>query len=98
MCNFLLCSKKTHQGIQIRERRKTSEEDINNRMVLVDEGSSVNIILLDALTKMNIPQSEIIKRYLGGILCIWNHLVFQKHKVIYNDNFIVVEQVWLPTY
>ena len=28
----------------------------------MDEGSSMNIILLDVLTRMNIPESEIIKR------------------------------------
>ena len=29
---------------------------------LVEGGSSVNIILLDALKRMNIPESEIVKR------------------------------------
>lgn len=31
----------------------------------------------------------------GGLICVWNSLVFQKHKVICYDNFIVVEGVWL---
>ena len=34
------------------------------RRILVDGGSLVNIILLDALTRMNIMESEIIKRSL----------------------------------
>ena len=35
------------------------------KRILVDGGSSVNIILLDTLTWINIPESEIIKKNLS---------------------------------
>ena len=38
------------------------DEDFDNTRISMDEGSSVNITLLDALTRMNIPESETIKR------------------------------------
>ncbi|GJY06599.1 RNA-directed DNA polymerase, eukaryota [Tanacetum coccineum] len=32
----------------------------------------------------------------GGILCIWNSLVFIKHKILCNDYYVVVDGLWIP--
>ncbi|GJX28014.1 RNA-directed DNA polymerase, eukaryota [Tanacetum coccineum] len=32
----------------------------------------------------------------GGILCIWNSLVFKKSKTLCHDNYVVVEGLWTP--
>nr|GEY16528.1 RNA-directed DNA polymerase, eukaryota, reverse transcriptase zinc-binding domain protein [Tanacetum cinerariifolium] len=33
----------------------------------------------------------------GGILCVWNGMVFKKSRIICNDNYVVVEGLWIPT-
>nr|GEZ12581.1 RNA-directed DNA polymerase, eukaryota, reverse transcriptase zinc-binding domain protein [Tanacetum cinerariifolium] len=33
----------------------------------------------------------------GGILCVWNNLLFLKSKISSHDNFVVVEGLWTPT-
>nr|GEV72211.1 RNA-directed DNA polymerase, eukaryota [Tanacetum cinerariifolium] len=33
----------------------------------------------------------------GGILCVWNNLVFKKSCILCTDNYVVVEGVWIPT-
>ncbi|GKA04369.1 RNA-directed DNA polymerase, eukaryota, reverse transcriptase zinc-binding domain protein [Tanacetum coccineum] len=32
----------------------------------------------------------------GGIICIWNNLLFKKSKILSNENFVVVEGIWTP--
>ncbi|GKB72076.1 RNA-directed DNA polymerase, eukaryota, partial [Tanacetum coccineum] len=32
----------------------------------------------------------------GGILCMWNSLVFSKTKILCNENYLVVDGLWLP--
>ncbi|GKD29982.1 RNA-directed DNA polymerase, eukaryota [Tanacetum coccineum] len=32
----------------------------------------------------------------GGIICIWNNLVFQKSRIQCNENYVVVEGFWIP--
>ena len=31
----------------------------------------------------------------GGILCIWNKMVFQKNRIICVDNYVAVEGRWI---
>nr|GEZ76253.1 RNA-directed DNA polymerase, eukaryota [Tanacetum cinerariifolium] len=33
----------------------------------------------------------------GGILCVWNNLLFLKSKISSHDKFVVVEGLWTPT-
>lgn len=40
--------------------------------------------------------SSSARRRSGGILCIWNKLVYKKSKVLCCDNYVVVEGVWMP--
>ncbi|PWA56941.1 RNA-directed DNA polymerase, eukaryota [Artemisia annua] len=32
----------------------------------------------------------------GGIICIWNNLAFIKHRILCNENYVVVEGLWIP--
>ncbi|GKF23451.1 RNA-directed DNA polymerase, eukaryota [Tanacetum coccineum] len=32
----------------------------------------------------------------GGIICLWNNLVFLKSNIICNENYIVVDGFWIP--
>lgn len=32
----------------------------------------------------------------GGIICIWNSLIFRKSRIFCNDNFIIIDGVWIP--
>ncbi|GJU47741.1 RNA-directed DNA polymerase, eukaryota, reverse transcriptase zinc-binding domain protein [Tanacetum coccineum] len=32
----------------------------------------------------------------GGIICLWNNLVFRKTSIICNENYMVVEGIWIP--
>ncbi|GJR69122.1 hypothetical protein Tco_0015187 [Tanacetum coccineum] len=33
----------------------------------------------------------------GGILCLWNNLVFHKSKILCRENFVVVDGLWIPS-
>ncbi|GJT36740.1 putative RNA-directed DNA polymerase, eukaryota, reverse transcriptase zinc-binding domain protein [Tanacetum coccineum] len=33
---------------------------------------------------------------LGEIICVWNNLVFRKSKILCNDNYVLVEGLWIP--
>ncbi|GKB53733.1 RNA-directed DNA polymerase, eukaryota, partial [Tanacetum coccineum] len=32
----------------------------------------------------------------GGILCLWNSLVFRKSHIVCNDNYVVIDGLWIP--
>ncbi|GJR21605.1 RNA-directed DNA polymerase, eukaryota, reverse transcriptase zinc-binding domain protein [Tanacetum coccineum] len=32
----------------------------------------------------------------GGIICIWNSLLFCKSRIVCNENYVVVEGLWIP--
>ena len=33
---------------------------------------------------------------LGGIICLWNSLVFRKSHIVFNDNYVVIDGLWIP--
>ncbi|GKA36061.1 putative RNA-directed DNA polymerase, eukaryota, reverse transcriptase zinc-binding domain protein [Tanacetum coccineum] len=45
-------------------------------------------------TLILLPSSAVA--YLVVILCIWNSLVFIKHKILCNDYYVVVDGLWIP--
>ncbi|GJW85506.1 RNA-directed DNA polymerase, eukaryota [Tanacetum coccineum] len=32
----------------------------------------------------------------GGIICVWNSLVFRKSRILCNYNYVLVESLWIP--
>ncbi|GKA15007.1 RNA-directed DNA polymerase, eukaryota, reverse transcriptase zinc-binding domain protein [Tanacetum coccineum] len=32
----------------------------------------------------------------GGIICLWNSLVFRKSHIVCNDNYVVIDGLWIP--
>ncbi|GKB13938.1 putative RNA-directed DNA polymerase, eukaryota, reverse transcriptase zinc-binding domain protein [Tanacetum coccineum] len=32
----------------------------------------------------------------GGILCLWNRLVFRKSRILCNENYVVIDALWTP--
>ncbi|GJX36639.1 RNA-directed DNA polymerase, eukaryota, reverse transcriptase zinc-binding domain protein [Tanacetum coccineum] len=32
----------------------------------------------------------------GGIICLWNSLVFRKSRIVFNDNYVVIDGLWIP--
>ncbi|GJY83471.1 putative RNA-directed DNA polymerase, eukaryota, reverse transcriptase zinc-binding domain protein [Tanacetum coccineum] len=32
----------------------------------------------------------------GGIICLWNSLVFRKSRITCNDNYVVIDGLWIP--
>ncbi|GKA41220.1 RNA-directed DNA polymerase, eukaryota [Tanacetum coccineum] len=32
----------------------------------------------------------------GGILCLWNSLVFRKSRILCNENYVVIDGLWSP--
>ncbi|GJU22530.1 RNA-directed DNA polymerase, eukaryota [Tanacetum coccineum] len=32
----------------------------------------------------------------GGIICLWNDLVFRKSSIVCNENYVVVKGIWIP--
>ncbi|GJZ49247.1 putative RNA-directed DNA polymerase, eukaryota, reverse transcriptase zinc-binding domain protein [Tanacetum coccineum] len=33
----------------------------------------------------------------GGIICLWNSLVFHKSRITCNDNYVVIDGLWIPS-